>query len=68
MDTSNHTIETLFQQLGLSFNSESIEAFICNNRLPLDVPLERAAFWTAGQAQFIHEAIELDSDWSEVVD
>lgn len=68
MDTSTHTIETLFLQLGLPNSPASINAFIQNNHLPDDIPLERAAFWSAGQAQFIHEAIEQDSDWAEVVD
>jgi hypothetical protein len=68
MDTSEHTIESLFSQLGLSTNHEAIDAFIKNNHLPDDIPLEQAAFWSAGQAQFIHEALELDSDWCEVVD
>ncbi len=68
MDTSTHSMETLFLQLGLPNSATSINAFIQNNHLPDDIPLERAAFWSAGQAQFIHEAIEQDSDWAEVVD
>ncbi|MGK0441530.1 MAG: hypothetical protein ACJA0N_001329 [Pseudohongiellaceae bacterium] len=68
MDTSTHNIESLFQQLGLASSEAAIDAFCSNNRLPKEIPLERAAFWSSGQAQFIHEAIELDSDWSEVVD
>ena len=67
MDTSTHTMETLFQQLGLSTNSTSVEAFISNNHLPQNIPLEQAACWSAGQAQFIHDALEQDSDWSELV-
>jgi hypothetical protein len=68
MDTSQHTMETLFQQLGLSSNETAIENFIHNNHLGKDIPLDHAAFWSAGQAQFIREALELDSDWSEIVD
>lgn len=68
MDTSSHTIETLFAQLGLSNSEEAIEAFVRNNHLPPQIPLENAAFWSAGQAQLIHEAIEEDADWAEVVD
>ena len=68
MDTSAHTFEVLFQQLGLPNSSDAIEAFIGNNRLPKDISLENAAFWTVGQAQFIREAIAEDSDWAEVVD
>ena len=68
MDTSTHTMQTLFMQLGLPNSSKSIDAFFFNHRLPRDIPLEQAAFWTAGQAQFIHEALEQDAEWAEVVD
>ncbi len=68
MDTSNHNLQTLFMQLGLATSDQAIEAFIHNNHLPADIPLEQAAFWSAGQAQFLREAISEDADWSEVVD
>jgi hypothetical protein len=68
MDTSRHGIEDLFMQLGLPSSEASIDAFISNHHLPTDTPLEQAAFWSAGQAQFIHEALEDDADWAEVVD
>lgn len=68
MDTSTHNIEGLFMQLGLATSETAIQAFCTNNRLPKDIPLESAAFWSSGQAQFIHEALEQDSDWCEIVD
>ena len=68
MDTSAHTLPALFAQLGLSNSEEAMEAFVLNNHLPSEVPLEKAAFWSAGQAQFLREAIEEDADWAEVVD
>jgi len=68
MDTSNHTMQALFAQLGLSNSDIAIDNFVHNNHLPLEIPLESAAFWSAGQAQFIRECIELDADWAEVVD
>ncbi len=68
MDTSNHTLQALFKQLGLSSNDIAIDNFIHNNHLPLEIPLENAAIWSAGQAQFIRESIALDADWAEVVD
>ena len=68
MDTSSHTLQALFAQLGLSNNETSIENFIHNNHLPLEIPLESAAFWSSGQAQFLHESIAEDADWAEVVD
>jgi len=68
MDTSLHTIETLFRQLGLSSNEAAIANFVANNRLGRDIPLDHAACWSAAQAQFIRESLDQDSDWSEVVD
>ncbi len=69
MDTSSHTMQILFQQLGLSSSEIAIENFIHNNHLGDDsFPLDHAAFWNAGQAQFIREALDQDSDWSEIVD
>ena len=32
------------------------------------MPLDHAACWNAGQAQFIREALDQDSDWSGIVD
>lgn len=68
MDTTNHSMQTLFEQLGLSSNETAIENFIFNNHMGKDIPLDHAAFWNTGQAQFIREALDQDSDWSEVVD
>jgi hypothetical protein len=61
-------MQTLFEQLGLSSNETAIENFIFNNHMGRDIPLDHAAFWNTGQAQFIREALDQDSDWSEVVD
>ncbi len=68
MDTSRHGLQDLFAQLGLANSEAAREAFIANTRLPGDIPREKAAFWSAGQAQFIHEAIAEDADWAEIVD
>lgn len=68
MDTNLHTMKTLFQQLGLPSNDSSMDAFFHNFHLPRNIPLENAAFWSKAQAQFIHEALQEDSDWSEIVD
>lgn len=68
MDTSNHTMAALFAQLGLPSSEAAIENFMQNNHLPPEIPLENAAFWNVGQAQFIREAISQDADWAEVVD
>lgn len=68
MDTSSHTMPALFAQLGLSNSDTAIDNFIHNNHLPVDIPLEKAGFWSAAQAQFLREAIVEDADWAEVVD
>lgn len=69
MDRSSHNIAGLFAQLGLKNSNEDIEFFIAANRgIPKEQALVDANFWSKGQAQFIQEAIQLDSDWSEVVD
>ncbi len=68
MDTTRHDLEGLFSQLGLPNSPEAIEGFFKEHHLPKDVPLEHAAIWSTGQAQFIHEAIADDSDWCEIVD
>ena len=68
MDTSSHTLQGLFAQLGLPSGDAAIDAFVENNHLEASIPIEKAAFWSAGQAQFIQESLQEDSDWSEVVD
>tara|TARA_R110001583_G_C5590017_1_gene403667 strand:+ start:807 stop:1040 length:234 start_codon:yes stop_codon:yes gene_type:complete len=69
MDTSAHTLQTLFQQLGLPSEPEQIDQFIRQHRPETGIDrLEGANFWTPSQARFIQEALYQDSDWSEVVD
>jgi hypothetical protein len=68
MDMSQHTLKNLFAQLGLANSEVAMEAFIANNRLHREVPIEKAAFWSSAQAQFLREAIAEDADWAEVVD
>ena len=69
MDTFVHSLNTLFEQLGLPCSDRDIEEFVARHR-PLDpaVTLANATFWQQTQADFIREAIELDSDWAELVD
>ncbi|WP_411727371.1 DUF2789 domain-containing protein [Methyloglobulus sp.] len=69
MDTSIHTVQTLFCQLGLADDQEQINAFIELHRpLPNNINLSEAYFWSETQAVFLTEAIEQDSDWCELVD
>tara|TARA_R110000744_G_scaffold308704_1_gene416740 strand:+ start:3496 stop:3729 length:234 start_codon:yes stop_codon:yes gene_type:complete len=69
MDRSNHDMTSLFAQLGIKNSDEEIESFIAIHRgIPEKKQLADADFWNTSQKQFLIEAIELDSDWSEVVD
>jgi Protein of unknown function (DUF2789) len=69
MDTSMHTLQTLFCQLGLADDEEQINTFIGLHRpLPSNTKLTKAKFWNEAQATFLTEAIEDDSDWCALVD
>ena len=69
MDTSIHTLQTLFCQLGLADDEEQINFFIEMHRpLPSDITLLKACFWNEAQATFLTEAIADDSDWCALVD
>ncbi|MCV6612498.1 MAG: DUF2789 domain-containing protein [Amphritea sp.] len=69
MDRSDHSMNTLFEQLGLPSDDMSIDQFIRTHTLfSQSVKLDEATFWTTSQASFIRECLESDSDWSEVVD
>ncbi len=69
MDTTAHTLTTLFDQLGLPSQDSAIEQFIAAHK-PLgdDLNLLEAEFWSDGQRAFLQESLAEDSDWAEVVD
>ncbi|UTA49000.1 DUF2789 domain-containing protein [Simiduia sp. 21SJ11W-1] len=65
----SHTIDELFQQLGLEHTDEAIEAFIESHKLKRDDgELYDAPFWSSSQAKFLEEAKAYDADWAEPVD
>ena len=68
MDTSMHTMENLFLQLGLSNTETDIDEFIATHHIHANESIVQAHFWTAVQAEFIQECLTEDSDWAEVVD
>lgn len=69
MDMSAHTLNTLFDQLGLPSADKDIEQFIRTHRLYSgDIKLTEATFWTPAQSSFLKESIDDDSDWTELVD
>ncbi|KZW99825.1 hypothetical protein JL49_15155 [Pseudoalteromonas luteoviolacea] len=63
MDTSYHSLKSLFSQLGLESGDEQISLFIDCNTLQSLVLIEDVPFWNEGQKHFIE-----DTDWSEVID
>ena len=69
MDTSPHTLTTLFDQLGLPSWEEAIDRFIEEHTpIAAEVSLADAGFWTSAQRAFLQEALVADSDWTGVVD
>lgn len=69
METGNRTINILFDQLGLDSSEAAMRHFFSTQPpLPENLPLHQATFWNASQALFLQEAINQDSDWSNVVD
>jgi hypothetical protein len=69
MDTSIHSLQTLFCQLGLADDEEHINTFIeKHSPLPLNIVIYEANFWSESQAEFLAKAVEEDSDWCELVD
>lgn len=69
MDTTEHTFEKLFEQLGLDSDPESIERFIAENKpIPPEVKLHEADIWNKSQATFLRQTREDDADWAPVVD
>ena len=69
METSAHTLNDLFAQLGLPDTEEGIDAFInAHGPVPGNITLGKADFWSRSQSQFINEALNQDSDWTDLVD
>ncbi len=68
MDTSLHSMNNLFQQLGLPHEDSEIESFLAAHRLEAQQQLHDASFWSPNQARFLLEALADDADWAEVVD
>ncbi|MBZ2170320.1 MULTISPECIES: DUF2789 domain-containing protein [Marinobacter] len=69
MDTSKHTINTLFEQLGLPSDEASVDQFISEHSpLPAGTAIQDAPFWSESQSNFLEEGLEQDSDWAEIID
>ncbi len=69
MDLETPTLATLFEQLGLDSDQESIDAFVDEHGpLPDDVKVSEAEFWTPQQGKYLKETLLRDDDWAPVVD
>ena len=68
MDFSTHSINTLFQQLGLPATDSEIDSFFSRHKLDPETRLIEAEFWSEAQVAFLKEALEEDADWVEIVD
>lgn len=69
MELMKHDLETLFEQLGLDADPESIKTFIDKHGpLPNDVKVSEASFWTPQQARFLKSELIEDAEWAPVVD
>jgi hypothetical protein len=69
MDTSKHSLNTLFEQLGMPSDNASIEKFVAQHSpLPREIALQDAPFWSESQSHFLEEGLEDDSDWAELID
>ncbi|MFT7406191.1 DUF2789 domain-containing protein [Zhongshania sp.] len=69
MDTDLHTMNLLFDQLGLPSEDKEVERFIVRHRpLPRDLLIHEASFWKPAQASFLKESLDIDAEWAELVD
>lgn len=69
MESTDHSVATLFGQLGLDDSEEGIARFVGQHRpLAADVPLAEAPFWSESQATFLREALARDGAWALPVD
>ncbi|WP_017907050.1 DUF2789 domain-containing protein [Pseudomonas asplenii] len=69
MDTPTHSFTSLFDQLGLPSDAQSIDQFIvAHSPLKPEEHLADAFFWSKAQADFLRNEVLKDADWAEVID
>lgn len=68
MDTSTRDLPSLFEQLGLASDADSINDFIKTHYLQPGLSIVKAPFWSLAQSAFLKESLVQDSDWAPVVD
>ena len=62
------TLELLFEQLGLSSESDAIDQFIDEHQLAEGTMMHSASFWSNSQQQFLSSHWQKDDEWSIVID
>ena len=69
MESPIHSLNSLFDQLGLDSTDQAIEIFIDDHRpLQANIELHETGFWSTSQASFLKQAKDNDADWAEIVD
>lgn len=69
MEPPVHSMNSLFDQLGLPSEETDIEDFLdAHSPLATNIPLPEAPFWSPAQASFLREKVLEDADWAEVID
>ena len=69
MELPDHSLPSLFKQLGLPDDPVSIDRFVATHSpLKPGLHLADAFFWSKSQADFLRGEILDDADWAEVVD
>ncbi|MCL2916975.1 DUF2789 domain-containing protein [Shewanella litorisediminis] len=68
MDTTPVDLSHLFEQLGLESSDKAISQFIDKHTIGADLAIWQADFWTPAQAGFLRESLEVDANWSELID
>ena len=69
MESPVHSLPSLFKQLGLPDDAESIAKFVtAHSPLKPELELADAFFWTPSQSAFLREEKRKDADWAELVD
>ncbi|MBA1274223.1 DUF2789 domain-containing protein [Stutzerimonas azotifigens] len=69
MELPNKDLGTLFEQLGLPSDPDSIDAFIAQHYpLPDDVKVSEAPFLNESQRAFLKDELLEDAEWAPIVD
>jgi hypothetical protein len=68
MEAEQHHMSTLFAQLGLPNDEQSITEFVQQHTLTPKTPIWEAPFWNSAQARFLHESLHQNAEWCEIID